>query len=227
MIALRHGGRGVRLGSRGGHHPRDRSVCDRAGAPRLRADATSSWESTRAASRPTPRPSRAARACPGLLVFRFDSRLFYANASLFVDRIQELIAAAPSHVRWLILDCSSIGDIDYSASLNLAGLIAALHAEKRVFALADVDPNLMKVLHEARDSRITSTTRTSTRRCRKPLPPSGRTRRRPRSVDCVRRAAHASLHLPIMHIMSTQCEKRTRSGRTSPRPGSCSDGALQ
>jgi high affinity sulfate transporter 1 len=83
---------------------------------------------------------------PGLLVFRFDSRLFYANASLFVDRIQELIAAAPSHVRWLILDCSSIGDIDYSASLNLAGLIEALHAEKRIFALADVDPELMKVL---------------------------------------------------------------------------------
>ena len=54
--------------------------------------------------------------------------------------------AAPSQVRWLVLDCSSIGDIDYSASLNLAGLIEALHAEKRVFALADVDPRLMEVL---------------------------------------------------------------------------------
>jgi MFS superfamily sulfate permease-like transporter len=83
---------------------------------------------------------------PGLLVFRFDSRLFYANSSLFVDRIQELIAAAPSRVRWLILDCSSIGDIDYSASLNLEGLIAALHEEKRIFALADVDPELLMVL---------------------------------------------------------------------------------
>ena len=86
------------------------------------------------------------QSLPGLLVFRFDSRLFYANASLFVDRIQELIAAAPSRVRWLILDCSSIGDIDYSASLNLEGLIAALHEEKRIFALANVDPELLKVL---------------------------------------------------------------------------------
>jgi high affinity sulfate transporter 1 len=86
------------------------------------------------------------QSLPGLLVFRFDSRLFYANASLFVDRIQELIAAAPSRVRWLILDCSSIGDIDYSASLNLEGLIAALHEEKRTFALANVDPELLKVL---------------------------------------------------------------------------------
>ena len=83
---------------------------------------------------------------PGLLVFRFDSRLFYANASLFVDRIQELISTAPSPVRWLILDCSSIGDIDYSASLNLEGLIASLHAAHQTFALADVDPTLMDVL---------------------------------------------------------------------------------
>jgi high affinity sulfate transporter 1 len=98
---------------------------------------------------PTYTPAQpGSESLPGLLVFRFDSRLFYANASLFVDRIQELIAAAPSHVRWLILDCSSIGDIDYSASLNLAGLIAALHAEKRIFALADVDPTLMQVLEK-------------------------------------------------------------------------------
>lgn len=83
---------------------------------------------------------------PGLLVFRFDARLFYANASLFVDHIRELIAAAPTPVRWLILDCSSINDIDYSASLNVAGLIKALHAENRVFALAAVDPTLMATL---------------------------------------------------------------------------------
>lgn len=83
---------------------------------------------------------------PGLIVFRFDSRLFYANASLFVQDIQQLIDAAPSPVRWLILDCSSIGDIDYSASLNLADLITSLHDDDRVFALAAVDPTLMKQL---------------------------------------------------------------------------------
>ena len=83
---------------------------------------------------------------PGLIVFRFDSRLFYANASLFVQDIQQLIDAAPSPVRWLILDCSSIGDIDYSASLNLADLITSLHDDHRVFALAAVDPTLMEQL---------------------------------------------------------------------------------
>jgi high affinity sulfate transporter 1 len=80
---------------------------------------------------------------PGLIVFRFDARLFYANASLFVDDIRKLIDGAPTPVRWLVLDCSSIGDIDYSASLSIADLIKSLHDEGRVFAVASVDPTLM------------------------------------------------------------------------------------
>ena len=83
---------------------------------------------------------------PGLLVFRFDAELFYANASLFVDDIQGLIAAAPHPVRWLVLDCSAIDDVDYSAGLNLAGLIKAVHAQDRTFSLAEVDPALLATL---------------------------------------------------------------------------------
>lgn len=77
---------------------------------------------------------------------RFDAELFYANASLFVNDIQESISTAPTPVRWLVLDCSSITDIDYSASLNLAGLIKTVHAENRVFALAEVDPAQLAAL---------------------------------------------------------------------------------
>ncbi len=91
-----------------------------------------------------------AQSLPGLIVFRFDARLFYANASLFVDDIRTLIDAAPTPVRWLVLDCSSIGDIDYSASLNVANLITAMHEEHRVFALAGVDPTLMENLRAYR-----------------------------------------------------------------------------
>jgi len=83
---------------------------------------------------------------PGLLVFRFDAELFYANASLFVDDIEELMQAAPTKVRWLVLDCSAMTDVDYSASLNLAGLINSVHAGGAVFALANVDPSLLTTL---------------------------------------------------------------------------------
>lgn len=86
------------------------------------------------------------QSLPGLIIFRFDARLFYANASLFVEDVRKLVDDAPDQVRWLVLDCSSIGDIDYSASLNIADLIKALHDEHRVFALANVDPALMDEL---------------------------------------------------------------------------------
>jgi len=100
---------------------------------------------------PTYVPANAgAQSLPGLIVFRFDARLFYANASLFVDDIQKLIDNAPTPVRWLVLDCSSIGDIDYSASLSIADLIKALHDKHRVFALAAVDPDLMSDLEAYR-----------------------------------------------------------------------------
>jgi MFS superfamily sulfate permease-like transporter len=83
---------------------------------------------------------------PGLLVFRFDARLFYANANRFADDVQGLLSAAPTRVRWLVLDCSSMADVDYSASLTLAGLINAVHTDGRVFALAAADPQLMATL---------------------------------------------------------------------------------
>jgi MFS superfamily sulfate permease-like transporter len=85
---------------------------------------------------------------PGLLVFRFDARLFYANANRFSDTVQGLVSAAPTRVRWLVLDCSSMADVDYSASLTLAGLIDALHADGRVFALAAADPQLLATLEK-------------------------------------------------------------------------------
>jgi high affinity sulfate transporter 1 len=88
------------------------------------------------------------QSLPGLLVFRFDARLFFANANRFSDQVQSLLAAAPTKVRWLVLDCSSIVDVDYSASLTLAGLIHALHAEGGVFALAGADPGLLATLEK-------------------------------------------------------------------------------
>jgi high affinity sulfate transporter 1 len=87
-----------------------------------------------------------AQSEPGLLVFRYDAELFYANANRFSDDVQALIAAAPDKVRWLVLDCSSLTDVDYSASLAVAGLIGKVHAEGGVFAIAAADPALLEEL---------------------------------------------------------------------------------
>ena len=36
------------------------------------------------------------QSLPGLLVFRFDARLFFANASRFSDQVLGLLSAAPT-----------------------------------------------------------------------------------------------------------------------------------
>ena len=89
-----------------------------------------------------------AQSAPGLLVFRYDADLFYANANQFVDDVQSLVTAAPDPVRWLVLDCSSIPDVDYSAGMALDGLIGFVHERGAVFALAGLDPDLNATLKQ-------------------------------------------------------------------------------
>jgi len=86
------------------------------------------------------------QSAPGLLVFRYDADLFYANANQFSDGVQQLITATPDPVRWLVLDCSSIPDIDYSAGAALHQLVTFVHNRGATVALAAVDPDLRTTL---------------------------------------------------------------------------------
>jgi sulfate permease, SulP family len=52
---------------------------------------------------------------PGLLLYRFDGPLFFANASYFQSRLTELIEGLDPPLRWLILDAEAITDIDSTA----------------------------------------------------------------------------------------------------------------
>src|SRR4051794_12628861 len=83
---------------------------------------------------------------PGLMIFRYDADLFYANCSRFVDDIEGLVEHAPDPVRWLVLDAGSLDDIDYSAGISLSGLLDYLDARNIVFALARADDALLHTL---------------------------------------------------------------------------------
>ena len=87
-----------------------------------------------------------AETLPGLIVFRYDSELFYANANRFVDDVQEVFSTAPDPVRWLVIDCSSVTDIDYSAAISLGGLIDYVHAHNAHFGIMGADPGLLKTM---------------------------------------------------------------------------------
>jgi high affinity sulfate transporter 1 len=87
-----------------------------------------------------------AQSAPGLVVFRYDAELFYANASRFTDDVEAVVEAAPDKVRWLVLDCSSISDVDYSAGVALGGLIRYVQQQGGHFALVGADAHLLATL---------------------------------------------------------------------------------
>jgi MFS superfamily sulfate permease-like transporter len=63
--------------------------------------------------------ARGVLAAPGVVAYRFESNLFYANANGFMDEVFGLVSDAGSPVRWLVIDASGIDQIDYSAAKTL------------------------------------------------------------------------------------------------------------
>jgi SulP family sulfate permease len=62
----------------------------------------------------------------GLVVYRFGTSLYYANASRLVEDVAALVGHG-GPLRWMVLDCAAIGDVDYTASAVLAKVIEHVH----------------------------------------------------------------------------------------------------
>jgi high affinity sulfate transporter 1 len=77
---------------------------------------------------------------PGLIVYRFGADLFYANANRFTDEVRALVRHAPTTVRWLIVDCSAITDIDYSAAQVMRDLLDEFARREITVLFARVNP---------------------------------------------------------------------------------------
>jgi MFS superfamily sulfate permease-like transporter len=58
-------------------------------------------------------------AAPGVIVYRFEANLFYANASFFAEEILRLVTTAKTPIHGLVLDVTGIDDVDYTAAKML------------------------------------------------------------------------------------------------------------
>jgi SulP family sulfate permease len=67
-----------------------------------------------------------ARTEPGLVVYRFGTSLYYANAARLAGDIA-MLAGHGAPLRWLVLDFAAIGDVDYTASTVLTKAVEHLH----------------------------------------------------------------------------------------------------
>jgi len=77
------------------------------------------------------------RTADGLLVYRFGSGLYFANASRLVADLTT-ITAEGQRVRWFCLDAAAIGDIDYTAAAVLTLLVQRLQKAGTRVVLSNV-----------------------------------------------------------------------------------------
>jgi len=82
-----------------------------------------------------------ARLIPGLVMFRWDAPLFFANAELFHNRVLDAIATSATPVRWLVVAAEPITSVDVTSADMLAELDETLHAAGIELCVAEMkDP---------------------------------------------------------------------------------------
>ena len=90
-----------------------------------------------------------ATVTPGVLVYRLDDRLFFANVNYVQSRLREAIAGAPTPVHWLVFDAEGLGHVDATGVDFLTDLIASLRKEDITFVFARLKGPLVEHLTEA------------------------------------------------------------------------------
>jgi high affinity sulfate transporter 1 len=86
----------------------------------------------------------AARRVPGLVLFRWDAPLFFANAEVFGQDVREAVAASPTPARRIVVAAEPVTDVDTSA----ADVIKGLHDD---LAAAGVELHFAEVKDPVKD----------------------------------------------------------------------------
>ncbi len=75
----------------------------------------------------------------GLVIYRFGAPLYFANATLFLEEIEQLLDEASTPVRWFVLNAEAITDVDTTGAQVLRQAITLLATRKVTFAVSRAD----------------------------------------------------------------------------------------
>ena len=90
-----------------------------------------------------------AQITPGVVVYRLDDRLFFANAGYVKGRVLEAVRGAPGSVRWLVFDAEGVTHVDTTGLAALVELRGALRKEKVELVVARAHSPLRGHLDDA------------------------------------------------------------------------------
>jgi SulP family sulfate permease len=88
----------------------------------------------------------AGETMPGFIAYRFYAPLLFSNASHFVERVRQVVAASPTPVRWFLVDAQAITDIDITAAEALRALNKELQQQGIALKFAHTNRPLRQVL---------------------------------------------------------------------------------
>jgi high affinity sulfate transporter 1 len=94
------------------------------------------WHSIRADSR--------AVVPPGMVVYRWEAPLFFANAGIFAEEIRKL--ARGEGVEWIVLQCEAMNDLDVTAAGTLRRLDEELNERGIHLAFVEMRSRLVELL---------------------------------------------------------------------------------
>jgi MFS superfamily sulfate permease-like transporter len=78
---------------------------------------------------------------PGLLLFRWDAPLFFANSELFQERLLQAVDASPTPVRRVVVAAEPVTSVDVTSADMLLELIRVLHGRGITLHFAELkDP---------------------------------------------------------------------------------------
>ena len=75
---------------------------------------------------------------PGLVIFRFDAPMFFANAEHFQRRMARAIRSAQAPVRWVVVAAEPVTDVDTTAAETLREIVDEFEARGIQLAFAEL-----------------------------------------------------------------------------------------
>ena len=84
-----------------------------------------------------------AETIPGLVVYRYDAPLFFANAQDFRRRALAAAGSGPGRARWFVLNTEANVEVDFTALEAVEAVRAELSRRSTIFAVARVKQDLL------------------------------------------------------------------------------------
>jgi high affinity sulfate transporter 1 len=86
---------------------------------------------------------------PGVVVYRLDDRLFFANAEYVKGRVREAVRAAPTETSWLVFDADAVNHVDATGVDALLDLESDLRRDGITLVVAGLPERMLPELEAA------------------------------------------------------------------------------